>query len=998
MPETAVELVRPSRQPAILSHVSCEICRQRQFTKSNPSSRGRLDEIDSKRASYDSAVGSAPPKIMRKLRFAVALVWFAWLFSPILAQSKDDGRAVDGSDSSPADLYNPVADPKAVITVGHARFTVLTPQLIRMEWAADGKFEDRASLVFLNRKLPVPEFSELRPRSVNGQPQGLRITTNSLSLAYLPASDSDGKFTADNLSVTFKLNGNEVTWRPGMPDTGNLQGTTRTLDGALGNKTKEPIEPGLISRSGWVVVDDSKRPLFDSTDFRFLDGENSQWPWVLLRPDGERQDWYFFGYRHDYKQALADFIKVAGPIPLPPRFAFGAWWSRYWAYADQELDDLVRGFREDDVPLDVLVIDMEWHKTFGIGWYSPEKDQSGHTKGWTGYSWNRLLFPYPEQFLSNLHKEGLKVTLNLHPASGVQPWEDAYPEMARAMGIDPASEKYVPFDITNKKFATNYLDILHHPLEKQGVDFWWLDWQQEPNTQTPGVNPTWWLNYVHFTDQAREGKRPLLFHRWGGLGNHRYEIGFSGDTISVWESLAFQPWFTATAANVGYAYWSHDIGGHMPGVVDPELYTRWIQFGIFSPILRTHTTKNADAERRIWAYPEPYSGLMRDRYHERYALLPYIYTEARRTYDTGLALLHPLYYEWPEAPEAYDAKNEYLFGEEMLVDPVVAPGDKITGMVEQSVWIPPGDWMEVETGKHLHGPATAKRRFSIRQVPVYVRAGAIIPMAPPLHYSNEKPVDPLSIKVFPLADGQTSQYTLYEDAGTTRTYQQGQAAWTTISVTERSGELTVNVAPVSGEYAGMPSARGYEILLPADWPPESITVNGKALAYSTDARSAGWRFDGNTLTTTISVPSSPVNESVSIVVRRSSQLMARRAELDDFAGTMTRLREAYDTLQQTWPTGQPPDDLVDAMQTGDRLRYHPELASEQIARLHALLPSVAASVKQLEKGATQQETAALAQRLKTEYQSKEVKDIGTDYQEKVARAEAAIADVSPTAK
>ena len=104
-------------------------------------------------------------------------------------------------------------------------------------------------------------------------------------------------------------------------------------------------------------------------------------------------------------------------------------------------------------------------------------------------------------------------------------------------------------------------------------------------TRVPGVNTTWWLNYVHFTDQQREGKRPLLFHRWGGLGNHRYQIGFSGDTISVWDSLAFQPWFTATAANVGYAYWSHDIGGHMPGAVDPELFTRWVQFGAFSPDL-----------------------------------------------------------------------------------------------------------------------------------------------------------------------------------------------------------------------------------------------------------------------------------------------------------------------------------------------------------------------------------------------------------------------------
>ena len=322
---------------------------------------------------------------------------------------------------------------------------------------------------------------------------------------------------------------------------------------------------------------------------------------------GSYTDWYFFGYGHDYRKALGDYVRVAGRIPLPPRFAFGAWWSRYWAYSDQELDELVRGFRENDTPLDVLVIDMDWHISDEQLKAAGETDQSGQRLGWTGYTWNKTALSRPRSFLKNLHAEGLKTTLNLHPASGIQPWEQAYPAMARAMGIDPATKKYVPFDPTDKKWATNYLNLVLHPLEKQGIDFWWLDWQQQPDTKHARREPTWWLNYVHFTDQQREGKRPLLFHRWGGLGNHRYQIGFSGDTISVWDSLAFQPWFTATAANVGYAYWSHDIGGHMPGAVDPELYTRWVQFGAFSPILRTHTTKNPDAERRIWAYPEPYS-------------------------------------------------------------------------------------------------------------------------------------------------------------------------------------------------------------------------------------------------------------------------------------------------------------------------------------------------------------------------------------------------------
>ncbi len=341
------------------------------------------------------------------------------------------------------------------------------------------------------------------------------------------------------------------------------------------------------------------------------------------------------------------------------------------------------------------------------------------------------------------------------------------------MGVDPASRQYIPFDLTDKKFATNYMNLILRPLEKQGIDFWWLDWQQEPNTKMAGVSPTWWLNYVHFTDQQREGKRPLLFHRWGGLGNHRYQIGFSGDTVSQWPSLAFQPWFTATAANVGYAYWSHDIGGHMPGAVDPELFTRWVEFGAFSPILRTHTTKNPDSERRIWAYPEPFSAILRNTFQLRYALQPYIYTEARRTYDTGVAFFRPLYYDWPDAPEAYTSKDEYLFGDQMLVAPVVAAADKVSGLAAEKVWLPEGDWIEWPTGKHLAGQTTVDRSFSIDQIPVYVKAGAIVPMQPPMRYTSEKPVDPLIVNVWPLKPGTNSSYSVYEDSGASVEYQNG---------------------------------------------------------------------------------------------------------------------------------------------------------------------------------------------------------------------------------
>jgi alpha-glucosidase (family GH31 glycosyl hydrolase) len=852
-------------------------------------------------------------------------------------------------------VTNPIADPRAVVVVGKARFTVLTPEMIRMEWAADGKFENHASFVFINRHLPVPKFESAVTKS-GGPVQQLRLKTSALTLTY-DASSGNGKFTPQNLSIEVTVDGKQVTWHPGMTDSENLLGTTRTLDGARGSQTREPIEQGLVSRSGWVLVDDSTRPLFDSDNFSFKEGEKSPWPWVMERPAGDRQDWYFFGYGHEYRKALGDYVKVAGKIPLPPRFAFGTWWSRYWDYSDQEIEEIIHGFRQNSTPLDVFVIDMGWHisleqlKAMGQG-DKNNQDQSGHFLGWSGYTWNKVLFPDPGGFLDRLHADHLKTSLNLHPASGIQPWEASYPAMAKAMGIDPATKKYVPYDITNKKFAENYFNLVLHPLEKQGIDFWWLDWQQEQNTKMANVKPTWWINYVHFTDQEREGKRPLLFHRWGGLGNHRYQIGFSGDTVSVWDSLAFQPWFTSTAANVGYAYWSHDIGGHMPGAVEPELFTRWVEFGAFSPILRTHTTKNPESERRIWAYPEPFSSILRSTFQLRYAMQPYIYTEARRTYDTGVAFLRPLYYDWPEANEAYENKSEYLFGDEMLVNPVVTPSDKQSGLATEKVWLPKGEWIEWPSGKHFTGPTSANRSFSIDQIPVYVKQGSIVPMQPEMSYTGEKPVDPLIVNVWPLASGQTTSYSLYEDNGVAEQYQHGVFTHMPIKATQNGDSLRVEIGPVEGSFAGMLKSRGYKLQLPADWPPASVTVDGVAVKQAGPTGKRGWSFEGNTLTTMIPVESRSTESKVVVEVKRAAGLTARRSELDGFNGAMTRLRATYDALNTTPPLASPPDILIDAMQTGDRLGYEPKDAQKEIAHFNQVLPEVKAAVDKLVQDGT----------------------------------------------
>jgi hypothetical protein len=826
-----------------------------------------------------------------------------------------------------AQTGNAVADPKAVVTSGKARFTVLTSRLIRMEWSAAGQFEDRASLVFLNRRLPVPAFK------VAARGGWLTIATAHLTLRYRPNS---GKFTPQNLEVQLVLDGRPVNWRPGTPDTGNLLGTTRTLDGVNGATS---LEPGLLSRDGWVVVDDTERLLFD----------NSDWPWVEPRPAGERQDFYFLGYGHDYKAALGDFTTVAGRIPMPPRFAFGVWWSRYWAYTDQEFKQLAREFEEHDVPLDVLVIDMDWHLTFGTKWWENRKDESGHALGWTGYTWDPNCFPDPAGFLAWSDARGLRTPLNLHPASGIQPFEAAYPAMAKAMGIDPATRKYVPFDIADKKFATNYLDLVIRPLEREGVDFWWLDWQQSDKTKLAGINPTWWLNYVFFTDMERRGeKRPLIFHRWGGLGNHRYQVGFSGDTESTWPSLAFQTYFTPTAANVGFGYWSHDIGGHMPGPVDPELYTRWVQFGAFSPILRTHTTKNPDAERRIWAYPPEYARAMRDTFLLRYALVPYIYTASRQTFDTGVPFLRPMYFEYPASEEAYTFKEQYLFGDDMLVAPVVSARSKDTRLATRSLWLPPGTWIEWFSGRVLQGPGVVERSFDLDEIPVYVKGGALIPMQPKMRRTGERPVDPLVVTVFPGPQGSAR---VYEDQGNSVLYQKGEFAWTSArQSTGADGTRTVEILPAEGGYPGMPAERAYEVRLRGTLPPRQVAVNGRPVArMEADVSTApGWWFDGELMTTVINVARTPVTRRVEVTVRPAEVPAERSAMVNGLPGMLARLRDLRDLMDRQWPKEASPDVLVNLVQAGHRITLKPDTALDELAGLQKNAAALAEAIAKME--------------------------------------------------
>ncbi|MBK9128752.1 MAG: DUF5110 domain-containing protein [Phycisphaerales bacterium] len=768
------------------------------------------------------------------------------------------------------------ADPAAIVPAGTARFTVLTPRLIRLEWSPDGRFEDRPSLVFINRRLPVPQFS------TDTDSGWLKIRTDTLTLTY---HVEGGAFSADNLRIEHAGG----AWTPGTADDGNLLGTWRTLDSISGASR---LEAGLVSRAGWTLVDDSTRLLFTEDLPGPASGAApvSAWPWATPRKPRGCLDWYFFSYGRDYAQCLADFTAVAGRVPLPPRYVFGAWWSRYWPYSADELKRLVYEFRQHDVPLDVLVIDMDWH-----------------LDGWTGYTWNPAYFPDPQGFLDWTQRHGLKVTLNLHPAEGVGRHEAAFPAFCRAVGLDPETTDRVPFDCTDPRYVEAYFKLLHHPLERQGVDFWWMDWQQGTDSNIPGLDPLFWLNHLHWQDWERDAgakhERPLVFSRWGGLGNHRYPIGFSGDTHSVWASLAFQPYFTATAGNVGYGYWSHDIGGHFPGPTDPELYARWIQWGALSPVLRTHTTRHPRAERRIWAFDAETFRVAREAWLLRYALTPYIYTAARACHDTAVPLCRPLYWEWPEQEEAYRRPGQYLFGPDLLAAPVTQPVDPQTNCAPVSVWLPPGTWVNWFTGRVYTGPGETWLLVPPDEIPLFARAGAIIPAArhvpatlnePPEGAArlpeSLRPVDPLVLHVFPGDRGET---VVYEDDGLSQGYLRGEFARTPVRMTRGEGSVRVEIGPAEGRYADMPSERGYEVRLRNVAPPQGVRLAGASLDQATDDGAPGWSYDITELSLVVRVPPRPVGEPTLIEVACADD----QAEFERLAATgLRQVRRLLESL------------------------------------------------------------------------------------------------------
>ena len=773
-----------------------------------------------------------------------------------------------------------------VVRDGPVRFEVLTPSLIRMEYAQDRRFQDAPTLTATRSWLPVPRFSTFLRRG------WLVIRTRQVTLRYRLGS---GRLSSADLRLTMQRDGRRVTVAPVAGATaGNLGGWTRALDN---EDSPVPLHPGVLSTGGWYVIND--------TDTVLLTGGGSSY---RPRPPhaGSYQDWYVLAYGLNYAEGLRDLRALTGPAPLLPRSAFGVWFSRYYPYSAADYHALLAQFRVHRVPLDTLSIDTDWKRENnreGSAAAAIVAGAPGLPYSWNGWEWDPSLFGDPQRFIDWAHAQGLALTLNLHPTIDTR--DPRYPAAVsqagpltpdngecRILEADPQGQ-CMTFDWNRPRQLAAYF-ALQKPFERQGIDLFWLDWCCDgPQSSVRGLTEDTWINSRYYAEQRARGSRWPAFGRIGGaftesgadgpdndfaegdggdgaLAEHRYTIQFTGDVCATWRMLAFEARLSAEEANIGLPYVSDDIGsyngvpGNLPcGTSDyqatpaaiasrklpGDLYARWVQLGTFQPLDRLHSNHG---DRLPWEYGPAADASATSFLALREALNPYIYTLARRAHDTGLPITGALYLEWPRQRAAYQLPSEYTFGRNMVVEPVAAPGDPAPA----TVWIPPGTWIDYFSGRRLTGPRLLQMSVPLSQMPVLVRAGAIVPTQRDARFTPPGSAKALTITAFP---GTRGSFGLYDDQGAGFGYLRGRFAWTEIRQARHGRRTMLTIGALRGSFPGAPRARSWTVRLLGVARPHAVRVAGRVVR--------AWTYDAPARALTILTGPMPTDEPVTVLAR-----------------------------------------------------------------------------------------------------------------------------------
>ena len=662
---------------------------------------------------------------------------------------------------------NALATPENVIKGEKYRFTVLTPRLIRMEYSEDGTFEDHLTTLVLNRKTAAVEYTKKEDKKY------LEITTSYFRLTYEKNKPFySGKFDTMRYLKVELLNTDKI-WYYGHPEIRNYGSPNSSLDD---NKGKLKLKKGLYSVDGFASIKDENDLILENGTVKPRENKNI--------------DLYLFLYLKDFALCLKDYFLITGSPALIPRYALGNWWSKNEEYDDLSLKDLVDDFKNKEIPLSILLLDKKWH----IAEYKDKIYDSGFT-------WNKTLFSNPEKMIDYLHKSGIRLGLNINPVPGILPYEPSYDVLAHTL---EKQEDILVFNVMNDAVIENYFNFLIHPLDKMGVDFYWID----ETTKKERENAI--LDYYHTEDMKKDyQKRPMLLSRNVTSAPHRYPVLYSGKTIVSWDTLKMIPFHNALASNIGVSYWAHDIGGYYKGTEDNELYTRYVQLGVFSPILKFGADKGKYYKREPWKWSIKTYSIVKKYLQLRHQLIPYLYAEAYKYHQYGMPMVMPIYHKFPEMYDDVNYRNGYYFGTELFVSPIVTKKDYIMNRSIHKFFLPDGMWYDFVTGKKFPGGKNYISFFKEEDYPVFAKAGSIITLGKNQELNDTTPPKDMEIQIFP---GRSNTYHLYEDDGVSELYQKDYYLLTEIDYNYMPNNYTVIVRPIEGKKGIIPDNRNYKFV------------------------------------------------------------------------------------------------------------------------------------------------------------------------------------------
>ncbi len=673
------------------------------------------------------------------------------------------------------------------------RITVLSERLVRLQYSAQGVYSDDATQLVINRVFPKPLFE------VKEDTLFIEIKTKYFELNYAKNQPFKGTNMNTMKNLNIKVNGTDSIWYYGCPEVRNYNGNNSTLESF---KKVGPANKGLYSIEGFVSIDDS-----DNLHLN-LDGTIKE----KTADEVGNIDIYVFVYGKDFGYCIQDYFTLTGKPSFIPRYVLGNWWCRNLPYTQDEIEGIATKFNENNMPLSVFLLDKDWHFR-----QKPVKDEAQQnmikTQGLvtnvedklynTGYTFNTDLIPNPKKLIDDLHSKGIRVGLNTNPKNGIREYEHFFEDIKKY--LQPNEEGVIPFMPYDPKFIDVYLKLLIHPLETLGVDFIWNDYDADNEDR----KVTWLLNHYLYKDLERiPAKRGMVFGRSGMVAAHRYPVLYSGKTTVNWNNFKTIPFFNLSASNIGVCWWSHDIGGYNGGIEDSELYIRSVELGVFSPILRFHSDKGKYYKREPWRWDMKTREIVDDYLRLRHQFISYLYTEAYRYYTDGVMIFQPLYYLYPKFYDDDIYKNEYFFGSQLFVCPILGKKDPVMNRTIHHFYLPEGEWFDFFTGQKYLGKHKFVAFYREEDYPVFARAGSIIPLSLKGNINNTSAPTDLEIQVFA---GKSNVYTMYEDDGISSLYKEGYFLKTEITYNYMKNNYTVIVRAKEGKSGIIPDKRNYKI-------------------------------------------------------------------------------------------------------------------------------------------------------------------------------------------